>query len=236
MLVSVYVGELNRLFYDTERYERYFKGLSDERKKRTEKIGSFEGRCRSVGAGLMLDEALKKYGFREKDMSIIYGENGKPVFKDAPELFFNLSHSKKRAMCVIGNFPAGCDVEHIHKVNDGIAHRFFTEKDNFILSEAKALGEEEYKKKFYTLWTLKESYIKCTGLGLKCPLDSFAFSYDGIRYQIDDKPEYVFSTFTGEDLNSICETVESNDDEIYVYSVCLKSGEIFNLSVNYFVL
>ena len=37
--------------------------------------------------------------------------------------------------------------------------------------------EDEHKRceEFYRLWTLKESFMKVTGLGMKLPLDSFCF-------------------------------------------------------------
>ena len=100
MLVNVYIGDLEILFKDSAKYEEYLSELSEERKKKTLKIKSYEGRCRSIGAGVLLDEALKQYSLREKDMTYRYGEVGKPYLKEEPELCFNLSHSKSKAMCL----------------------------------------------------------------------------------------------------------------------------------------
>jgi 4'-phosphopantetheinyl transferase len=228
MLVNVYIGDLEVLFKDSAKYEEYLSELSEERKKKTLKIKSYEGRCRSIGAGVLLDEALKQYSLREKDMTYGYGEVGKPYFKEAPELYFNLSHSRSRAMCVIGDIPVGCDIEFIKKANEGIAKRFFSAKDNELLKSAKRLGEPEYRESFYTLWTLKESYIKCTGLGLKCPMDSFSFIYDIEKYHIDGNADYSF-------LSDI-ERSNSDIKDGYAYSVCVNNNELPELKIRNIVL
>lgn len=228
MLVNVYIGDLEILFKDSAKYEEYLSELSEERKKKTLKIKSYEGRCRSIGAGVLLDEALKQYGLSEKDMTYRYGEVGKPYLKEAPELCFNLSHSRSKAMCVIGDIPVGCDIEFIKKANDGIAKRFFSAKDNELLKSAVQRGEQEYRESFYILWTLKESYIKCTGMGLKCPMDSFSFIYDGKQYHIDGNTDYTF-------LSGI-ERKTGDIKDGYAYSVCVNNKELHELKIRNIVL
>lgn len=228
MSVNVYIGDLTELYNDDRKYESYLSGLSEERKLKTLKIKSYEGRLRSVGVGVLLDKALNEYGLREKDMTYGYGDVGKPYFKEAPGLYFNLSHSRLKVMCVLGSIPVGCDIEYIKKANEGIAKRFFSAKDNEMLDAAKELGEKEYRESFFRLWTLKESYIKCTGQGLKCPMDSFSFIYDGEKYHIDGKEDYYFWADT--------EISENNKKEGYAYSICANSKEIPDIKINKIVL
>ena len=125
-------------------------------------------------------------------------------------------------MCVMGDVPVGCDIERIRKVNPGIEKRFFSGKDNELLYDAKQKGEQEYRNRFYTLWTLKESYIKCIGLGLKCPMNSFSFVSDGTEYSIEDMPEYVFHT----EIERLFKNEDENKKIIdeYAYSVCMNSS------------
>ena len=70
----------------------------------------------------------------------------------------------------------GCDVEEIAPVRDGIAERFFTEKEVRYLNGFKGAQRQE---QFFRLWTLKESYMKMTGEGMSLELDRFEFNMDG---------------------------------------------------------
>ena len=232
--IYIYIGDIEGLLMSPSKYKEYLKFLSAERQAKTDKIKPYESKCRSVGAGILLDEALKELGLCEKDMSYTYGEVGKPCFVNYPNLFFNLSHSGSRVMCVMGDVPVGCDIERIRKVNPGIEKRFFSGKDNELLYDAKQKGEQEYRNRFYTLWTLKESYIKCIGLGLKCPMNSFSFVPIETEYGIEDKPEYVFHT----DVEKILEKEEANATTIdgYAYSVCVNSIKMPDLKISKILL
>jgi len=227
MVLDIYIGDVSELLNDERVYESYLSELSEERKNKLKKIKSHSGRCRSAGVGVLLDEALKKYGFREKDMTYGYGEVGKPYFKEAPELYFNLSHSGCKVMCVLGSIPVGCDIEYIKKANAGIAKRFFSAKDNELLEEASEYGEQKYRECFYRLWTLKESYIKCTGQGLKCSMDSFSFVYEDERYHIAGNEDFNF-------LSDI-EILEDGIEE-YAYAVCAKKKESPDIKIHRIML
>ena len=62
----------------------------------------------------------------------------------------------------------GCDIEKIVDAPLGVSDRFFH------LKEAEYIRSAEDKNRaFFTLWTLKESYMKMTGRGMSLPLDSF---------------------------------------------------------------
>ncbi len=67
--------------------------------------------------------------------------------------------------------PVGVDIEKIRPIDFAIAERFFTASEYRLLMDT---AEQERLQLFYTLWTLKESYIKFVGKGLSIPLDSFA--------------------------------------------------------------
>jgi len=226
MAVNIYYADIGRLLTVPGEYEKLMEHLSDERCSKTLKIKHLEGKCRSVGAGLLLDKALSAYGLREKDMVYTYGKSGKPAFAGHPDLFFNLSHSGSRVMCILADVPVGCDVEKIGKANPKIAKRFFTENENMELDAAGSIGEQQYRELFYSYWTLKESFVKCTGQGLGCPFGSFSFTKEGNSYKIKDRPRYKFITFSDE------ERIGSAQSR-YAYAVCLESKSIPKYSVEY---
>lgn len=195
--------------------EKLYRTACGYAKKRADACKRPGDKLRTLAAFELLRLALKEEGREELMDTIAVGEYGKPffdvrrdtdLFKGSTEhsekdcMYFNISHSGDRVMCVLSPFECGCDVERIkvtlpdsiseahdtHDVLDAgtrnektektsardlsVAKRFFTE------SEAACIEREpdpEDKIKMFTrIWTLKESYIKCDGRGLRAGLDS----------------------------------------------------------------
>lgn len=102
-------------------------------------------------------------------------EHGRPrvVGSALGDIDFNLSHSETLAVCAIARGAVGVDVEDLARPAPlDVAARFFAP------SEAQALlaePAERQSRRFYEYWVLKESYGKARGLGLRLPLDRFAF-------------------------------------------------------------
>ena len=89
-------------------------------------------------------------------------ENGKPFFPDRPDLCFNLSHSGGLALCGAGRGPLGVDIERVRPRRAGLFQH--------VLSTAEQAWFRQHNgdwELFYTLWTLKEAKVKCTGRGLR---------------------------------------------------------------------
>ena len=119
--------------------------------------------------------------------------NGRP--EPAPGLTrhplrFNLSHTDGLIACAVTlNRAIGVDVESLERRGEtvAIADRYFA------VSEVRALHAqpaERQRERFFSYWTLKESYIKARGLGLAIPLEQFAFDLDGpgpIRISFDSR-------------------------------------------------
>ena len=111
--------------------------------------------------GLLAELIKREYGLpalppMERD------ENGKPFFPDVPGLRFNLSHSGRLALCGAGSAPLGVDVEVVRPRRAGLARHVFSERE---YAHFQQLGGDWGA--FYTLWTLKEAKVKCTGAGLR---------------------------------------------------------------------
>jgi 4'-phosphopantetheinyl transferase len=98
------------------------------------------------------------------------GEFGKPLLADSP-LHFNLSHSGSLvAAAVTESGPCGVDIEEKRNLED--LHRligsFSREEQNFVR------GHRSGSSAFWQIWTLKESYLKAHGVGLRAELASFS--------------------------------------------------------------
>ncbi|UAC49646.1 4'-phosphopantetheinyl transferase superfamily protein [Bacillus aquiflavi] len=128
---------------------------------------------------LLLAEALlrlivcRKLDLRNDQIRLKQTKFGKPYLDLDSELHFNISHSGDWVVCAIDRQSVGVDVQEIIDIEyKEIAQNYFTEEEYlFIMNESLT----NQLKKFYWIWTLKESYIKADGKGLSIPLKSFSF-------------------------------------------------------------
>ena len=72
---------------------------------------------------LLLDALRKEYGItRLPEIARI--PHGKPYLLNYPELYFNYSHSKHAAACVLSKQAVGIDLEQIRNYSEKTAQRF----------------------------------------------------------------------------------------------------------------
>ncbi len=88
-------------------------------------------------------------------------ERGKPWFPGHPRLHFSLSHSGDLALCALGKKALGADIEVVRPRSAGLP-RYTLSGREYVWYEMRGSRWED----FYTLWTLKEARVKCTGEGL----------------------------------------------------------------------
>ncbi len=128
-----------------------------------------ESMCRSVLA--------QKLGQAPQKIDIIKSEKGKPYLVNNRKTHFNLSHSGNWVVMAIHEGEVGIDVEKLRPIDYRIAQRFFS-KEEFTMLDA--LTGKAKKRYFFTLWTIKESYLKYLGKGLTKALSSFTVvEHDG---------------------------------------------------------
>ncbi len=205
MKTKVYIADTSAL-RDGEVFSRCLTLVSGERINKINRYAKHDDKIRSLAAGLLLEKAFDNIGISGREIRI--GDNGKPYLANGA-VFFNLSHSGERAMCSVSDMEVGCDVQKIGEANLKIADRFFSPSECKMLNAA---GDESEKiKMFYRLWTLKESYVKAVGTGLKTPLGSF-------------------SVTTGENVNGY-HFKEYYISDGYAYAVCGKSPYFENIAV-----
>ena len=150
---------------------RLMRRLLPERREKTARLRDAGARRLSLGVGLLLSRALADAGHGASPLCV--SAQGKPCFPALPDFHFSLSHSGEMAMCAASDRPLGCDLERGQRYDPRIAARFFHPDEAAWL---RALPEERQPDGFLRLWTLKESYMKATGLGFALPMDGFAVS------------------------------------------------------------
>lgn len=111
------------------------------------------------------------------DEAFTAGEKGKPAHDGFRGIHFNITHSGDWVAVAISSGCVGVDVERMRKIPEGVARRFFSEAENQWLDSSKT--EAERKDIFFTLWTLKESFLKAIGKGLTKSLSSFTILQKG---------------------------------------------------------
>ena len=105
---------------------------------------------------------------------VIREEHGKPRFADKDLPQFSLSHSGDVAACAIDDdHPVGIDIQRFEtRIRmEGVSRRFFHPREQEYLRSLS--GEEEKRQAFFRIFSCKEAYSKCTGLGLAAGFTGF---------------------------------------------------------------
>lgn len=111
---------------------------------------------------------------------IVVDDNGKPRLADGfsyLNLHFNLSHSEDLVVLALAEGVAlGVDIECIHRpvFNLAFAKRYFAKTEFMNLA---GLSQSQQIRRIAQLWTLKESYLKACGLGIRMPLAQLEFCF-----------------------------------------------------------
>lgn len=155
------------------------------------------------------DMALQFYSKSENlNLIIERGENGKPYFASENEIFFNGTHSKDLIAVAMADKLIGVDGEFLKKRNF-----FDIAKEYFSFNEYKLLkSSSKLEIDFYTLWTLKEAYIKTFGKKIFDIKDSIEINLEERAiYNADD---LFFATFSIDNcyIISVCCNIENAED------------------------
>ena len=153
--------------------------VGKERKKKVIRYRMPDDRKRSLGAGIIIQKILNDNGLSEKNLK--YSENEKPFVDN---LFFNISHAGDYVVGVLSDCEVGCDIEKVVNAPLEIAEHYFNSGElEYIKSE------QDKDRAFFTLWTLKESYMKMTGRGMSLLLDSFEILPAATGFTLGKSPE-----------------------------------------------
>lgn len=213
--IKIYTADVRPLS-DAERFQTLYHQVSAQRREKVDRMRFDKDKRLSLGAGALLNAALSAEGV--SDFTMTSGQNGKPRLAHHADIHFNLSHSGTRVMCAVSDSAIGCDVEQIREMDMKIARRFFYAGEYETLMQCK--DSEERSALFFRYWTLKESFMKATGLGFALALDAFCIllSEDGVSVrQSVDKRSYSFREFDLHDgyRYAVCSAEKALDGAVF---------------------
>lgn len=167
--------------------------LPDKRLKKYERFKQIRDKENCLGAYLLLCHALKNDGI--DSFQLDYTENGKPFIRNS-DTFINISHCKSGIVIATSKNPVGIDIQEISACNDKIMNRVFSPVETEI-----AKSSENKDQAFTTIWTLKESALKCDGKKL-VNLQDYIFENPQNKFK---QGEMNFATFEVKNLIiSVC--------------------------------
>lgn len=158
----------------------------------------------------LLAEILKRDYQMENCPEIIRDEFGKPYFKEDCGLRFNVSHSGEYLAIAVSESPVGVDLQKMKEIREGMYRKVVMPKERMLITE------KERQKDFIRLWTLKESFTKAEGKGLRISMKDYYFEKENNSYFVNyggQRQSWLFN-------------IEKTLIPDYVISVCGLENEI----------
>ncbi|MBE7041182.1 MAG: 4'-phosphopantetheinyl transferase superfamily protein [Ruminococcaceae bacterium] len=191
-MTELYVANTDCL-KNKELFDACYAMLPSFRKEKVDRLQSIEKKVLSMGAFLLLVDALRKRGISPEEIEFSYNANGKPTLTHFPNVHFSVSHSGNTVFCAVSDAAVGCDVERIRRIDLNIISRFFSPREQAQIEAQPTQADKE--KMFFRLWTLKESFIKMTGQTLSQLKDfSVIIQEDGTR--LDPNKNFYLQEFS----------------------------------------
>lgn len=155
-------------------FERLIRFTAPEKQERLRRFYREEDRLRGLYGDLLLrDLVRRRTGLANEDIVFTPNQYGKPFLKDRSDVQFNLSHSGNWVVACIDSQPVGIDVEAVQPIDLSISENYFSPDEH-----RELMNKPDPNEYFFTLWALKESYIKILGKGLSHPLNAFSINFD----------------------------------------------------------
>lgn len=156
----------------------------------------------------ILAEILKADYGMEQCPEILRDRFEKPYFAGNP-LYFNISHSGEYLAIAVSKESVGVDIQKPKHIFEGMY-------DKIVQPEERGLIGKNCQKDFIRLWTLKESFVKAEGKGLRIPMKEYYFVRENDSYFVNYGGQRVPWLFNIEEMLL----------EDYVISVCGMEKEV----------
>ncbi|MBQ6756648.1 MAG: 4'-phosphopantetheinyl transferase superfamily protein [Oscillospiraceae bacterium] len=170
-MVKLYTRDISDLYDGAWRDKLAL--IPPERRKRAQNMRKDHDSARSVGAWLLLRDAMSAEGVDIDKLTVTKNEYGKPKIDGAPE--FSISHAGQWAVVAVSDSPVGVDVESARCTIE-MAERFFTASE---LEGAEKLSGDAQTLYLQRLWVCNEAFVKALGTGLYTPFSAFNVVLDG---------------------------------------------------------
>ena len=178
--VHVWVLPFNRV---GEIYENCEVVLTDGQLKKRDFLAFEQDKVAHVisqgGLCLLLAAYLK---IPAEDIDLGREAKGKPFSLDNPSLQFNLSNSGEICTIAFGlDYPIGVDIEKVRKITD--LETLIS--SNFTHGEiADIRRSSDTLTRFFQYWTMKESYLKAIGEGMRLTPNNLEFALDSVGVKL----------------------------------------------------
>ncbi len=133
---------------DKEALKEFFYRLSHSQQKR---ISNKKKSDEALAARFVLSELLQEYSGEDMTGKIANDDNGRPFIEGRPDIFISISHTKGAVAAAVGERAVGIDIEYIRPVSEKIKVRV-----------CKNIPEND--NEFFRVWTIKEAYLKASGI------------------------------------------------------------------------
>jgi 4'-phosphopantetheinyl transferase len=158
-------------------FERYEALMTREERNRRDRFHFERDKHLYVATRALVRTVLSEYEpTAPADWRFHHNSHGKP-FVAGSSFHFNLANTRGLVVCAVSRQEVGVDAEDTSRNTETItiADSFFSPAE---VRALKRLPPEHHRERFFSYWTLKESYIKARGLGLAIPLADFSFELD----------------------------------------------------------
>ncbi len=172
--------------------------LSQNERSRLDGIIHEPARLSYYAAHILKRHALSTTyaGISPKAWEFTATPQGRPEILNQPpagEIYFNISHCNGAVACMVSNIPScGVDIEDVRRKADlkSVAEEVFStaELARFREIRSQKPGDDTAARHFFSIWCLKEAYMKAMGLGFKINPRSFGFILsDNARISLEHK-------------------------------------------------
>ncbi len=157
-------------------HDKLLKYVSPERQKKIGRYKFDSDKVNSLYAAILSRLGITRLlGCQNCDLIFDYLDNHKPVLNvdchpDAAAIDFNFSHTKGAVIAGITKDESiGVDIEKIDDAPFDVMRLVFHPAE---IDYVNSFSGEAKSKAFFEIWTKKEAYTKCLGLGLAADLCS----------------------------------------------------------------